>query len=410
MRLRIFIAKYNITLFAVFSFLIPFGQKTTTVLMFVLLLESFRAGQLKNIKISKNILLPALMYLFLVFSLLYSSRFDIKFLTQKTPLLIFPIIFYFRKKSLNEFQIKRILNTYVLGCVMSILILNIYAFYRAATFYPGGFHAIVQPGHNLFQSMSEGGNLFFGKYFSAIHQTVYYAVFLLFSYVLLLFQPIKNKKINTFFIIIVLIGIFQISNRVSLLITPLIYVYYLISQRGVKKRLVLLISIILLSAVIFVNPRFNKIIGDIYEKEIIINPTSKNSFHTRLLTWNASIQIIKENILLGVGVGDHDLRLMSTYKELNYINPLRAQLNSHNQFLTIAIQIGMIGFILLLVSLGVLFFNRSREYHYVIRSLSIILFVSFLFESMFQRYSGLMFFSFFYSFFAYVDSTTKVKL
>jgi hypothetical protein len=106
--------------------------------------------------------------------------------------------------------------------------------------------------------------------------------------------------------------------------------------------------------------------------------------------------ILQENILLGVGTGD----VFDTYKQAYSMDnrgmKKRFQGISHNQFLTIGITLGTLGFIILLLSLIYPLFLYRRDYLYV--AFVLLMVVSFLTDNTFDRQSGVTLFAFFNAF------------
>jgi hypothetical protein len=106
--------------------------------------------------------------------------------------------------------------------------------------------------------------------------------------------------------------------------------------------------------------------------------------------------ILQENMLLGVGTGD----VFDTYKQAYAMDnrgmEKRFQGISHNQFLTIGITLGILGIIILLLSLIYPLFLYRRDYLYV--AFVLLMVVSFLTDNTFDRQSGVTLFAFFNAF------------
>src|SRR6185503_15468753 len=131
------------------------------------------------------------------------------------------------------------------------------------------------------------------------------------------------------------------------------------------------------------------------------NP-SGHSVVQRLEFWKAAKDIIKDNLLIGVGTGDVEVAFSAQYQKMN--SPLTAEwrLRSHNQFLAIGTAFGIIGLIWFLVSiLYPLFLKRFRsDYFYIV--FFIIAFLSMLTEDTLESQAGVTFFAFFNSLFLFL--------
>lgn len=130
------------------------------------------------------------------------------------------------------------------------------------------------------------------------------------------------------------------------------------------------------------------------------NP-SGNSLFQRVEYWKASIYLIKHNFLIGVGTGDMNIAFSQAYEKLQ--SPLDPQFRrrSHNQYLSIFVDFGIIGFVWFIFSL---FYPpiKLRKFHsffYIIFFLTLIL--SMFVEDTIESQAGLTFFAFFNSFFLF---------
>ena len=130
---------------------------------------------------------------------------------------------------------------------------------------------------------------------------------------------------------------------------------------------------------------FNSV-GNIQTK----NNNSVESNTARVIMWNTSIDVWMENFVYGTGTGDYDDELTS--KNLNYNNQgvAKERLNSHNQFLNTAVQLGLVGFIILLaIFLSSYFFSERKLWQSLIL---LVFFINFLVESFLETQAGIILF------------------
>ena len=118
-------------------------------------------------------------------------------------------------------------------------------------------------------------------------------------------------------------------------------------------------------------------------------------FESRLIVWNQSIQIIKQNFILGTGVGSSIEELQNAFQNINFEKGIIEKYNAQNQFLESFMETGIIGF-LILFSFFVYgfiqsFIHKNRLYFVY---LSVIL-IYMLTESLFQTQMGMVSFAFF---------------
>lgn len=119
----------------------------------------------------------------------------------------------------------------------------------------------------------------------------------------------------------------------------------------------------------------------------------------RLEYWKASLGIISENLLFGVGTGDMETAFKQQYKKNNSPLDEKFRLRSHNQFLSVTVGFGIIGLLWFLIVLIFPFFTKwvRRDYFYIIFfAISILSMVA---EDTIESQAGLTFFVFFNSFF-----------
>lgn len=119
----------------------------------------------------------------------------------------------------------------------------------------------------------------------------------------------------------------------------------------------------------------------------------KASTAMRLVTWQASWNVIKQNPL-GVGTGNWRMALRKEYNAMNELEAAKKPLPSHNAFLQIGVEWGYIGIFLLifLLVLNVVYAFKSKGVFFWI--FSILIPFNFLFESMLELQQGIVVFTF----------------
>ncbi|MBM3448196.1 MAG: O-antigen ligase family protein [Bacteroidetes bacterium] len=120
----------------------------------------------------------------------------------------------------------------------------------------------------------------------------------------------------------------------------------------------------------------------------------KASTAMRFVTWQASLNIVKQNPL-GVGTGNWKMALRKEYSSMNELEAARKPLPSHNAFLQIAVEWGYIGLFLLvgLVILNLYYAFKSKGLFFWL--FGVLMPFNFLFESMLELQQGIVLFTFF---------------
>ena len=190
---------------------------------------------------------------------------------------------------------------------------------------------------------------------------------------------IKYQVLSIIFLIIIFIPLyFTCSYGAFLGIAAAVFCLIILKRGIISKKLAVLCLLILLSLLFLSADKFQQ----------IADPQNRSSFHSRLVIWNASKEILKDNYIFGIGLG--------TFQEvyLNYSDKFNepylewAVPQPHNIFLAFWLQtgiMGLAGFILILVW----FFNNiqiplapfykgGRKFHNSQFTIPIILMIYFL--------------------------------
>lgn len=141
----------------------------------------------------------------------------------------------------------------------------------------------------------------------------------------------------------------------------------------------------------FFTNRLSEIRFQLYEAK---DPNG-HSILQRFAYWGAAIHIIKNNLWLGVGVGDIDAAFTKAYLETHSRLLPEYQHRSHNMFLTTYIATGVLGFLILFGILGLLFWMGRKEGQLILIAFSVITLFTFMFEDTIETQTGVSFFAFY---------------
>ena len=137
--------------------------------------------------------------------------------------------------------------------------------------------------------------------------------------------------------------------------------------------------------------------------------------------WKASAKIIKQHFLIGVGTGNMNIAFKKQYELMNTTLALNNRWRSHNQYLSIFVDFGIIGFIWFLITLFYPLYilrktNKDVKYPtFNIQYSTILLYFSFLLiiilsmftEDTLETQAGVTFFAFFNSLFLFNNDFRK---
>lgn len=394
----------------------------------------------KLIKLSKDNFAIGLMCLYFLYAISFfwsaNEIVAIDDIILKSPFLVFPLVI----SSVKNLTIKQ-LDIVFLSFSFTSLLLNLFCF-----------------GNALFSFLKTGlvSDFYYTNLPLNMH-VAYQSMFTCFSIVIFVYLFIKKKFITSWIayctVAIQIAFVLLLASRMQILILVVITPLYLIPYYYKKKQ----ISFgLLYTALIFV---FSFLIISIpptlnhKEKRKSINiAVDDDNSNPRKLIWTSGIEVIKNNWLIGTGIGQAKEALSSRYsqhiinapssdnlvestmlqiqknnkivsslkeqavdsnttyeKELKdyakdvlisknnkYKVYLQKQYNFHNQYLQTFGEIGIFGFLMLCYLLAHLFIQSIRIKDYLNVFFLLVVGASFLTESMLERQAGVAFFAFFY--------------
>lgn len=401
--------KIHVVLTTILAFLIPSFPNVLPVLIVLLALNWLI--YYKNIKISfqnirKNtaLLFMLLLYIAYLLGLLYTSNFNFatEILETKFSFLLLPLVYSAYIHETSE-KLDQYLLAFVYGCVGYALFCFGYAFYA---FYKPVYTDLYGVLYDL------GYNYFYYSYLSSIFHPSYTSMYAVVA--LLAIYYLNRKSIVQFNLkwvsVVVLLSVYTLflsskAGWIGLFLVFLVYLFELFRQ---SKYLLILFVVIGLSTLFYlINVRFaptyaqripkvETIENAINEKDEQNNAvtTSSDGTGSRIFVWKASVDVIKENLLLGVGTGDSRDKMLEKYLEKQMKTEYEFGLNSHNQFLNTAVSIGLLGLLLLLACFIVPFFKALRVKNILVIGFVVLVSMNLLFESMFERQAGVIFYVF----------------
>jgi O-antigen ligase len=148
---------------------------------------------------------------------------------------------------------------------------------------------------------------------------------------------------------------------------------------------------------IFVQSAMTNYRFEVFSKKLEKVPTENT--HTRFLIWHQATNVIEESFLFGHGTGDAQAVLNVKYLSKGYTEAYKNQLNAHNQYLETTISLGLIGLFVLCLLLIYPFLIQKNKLEILPLMFLFLIAFNLLFESMFERFWGIIFFTFFYSMF-----------
>jgi len=146
--------------------------------------------------------------------------------------------------------------------------------------------------------------------------------------------------------------------------------------------------------------RIHQILGE-YENYMIDGNANGLSVMQKMEFIKASLGIIKEHFIFGVGTGDVNIAFKQQYEKTHSLLKPENRWRSHNQYLSFFVAFGVIGFIVFMFSLFYppLKLGTFKDYRYL--AFFIIIIISMLTEDTIETQVGVTFYAFFSALFLF---------
>lgn len=131
---------------------------------------------------------------------------------------------------------------------------------------------------------------------------------------------------------------------------------------------------------------------------------SGHSLTMRFEFWQTALQIIKQHALTGVGTGDVPDAFAKKYDEANSMLETKFRLRSHNQFLAVAVALGIPALLLFIIVLFYPVFQYQNSGSFLYMTFWVTAFLSMLTEDTLETQAGVSFFIFFNSLFLFLKN------
>lgn len=292
-------------------------------------------------------------YLFLVLSLLWSNNLiqGFEHLRKYYLLLLIPIIY----TSLDRQRIPQIFSAFLSAMIISEL-LSYLIFFDLMPFKYKESWSSIDPSPFM-------------------HHTPY-SIFLIFSIFLMLIRLLKEHRdmvqtiFYTFFIITMTINLFINAGRTgqfSLIVTLAIFIMSYWRLSLLKTMLSsTLIAISIFSLAYWISPNFHSRTNETFQTFYYLIEEGKplnDSTGLRFMMWDVANNIISQNPILGVGIGDtEDIYFKTLETNLPELKEyIYAFSDFHNTYFQIAVSTGVIGLLLFLYIFIILYKNLNED-------------------------------------------------
>jgi O-antigen ligase len=386
---------FILTLLLTFVFIVAknFVPLLIGLMIICWLAESSFSQKWENLKKNNSILYFIPLYFLYLAGLSYSDNTVYGWLdiVLKLPILIFPLLFFSSETVKNKNFTRHILTVFIVGNFIVTLASLCHSAY-------------------LYSDTRDLYEFYYIKLGYFIHPS-YYAMHLNFCIIALLWMltnniivPGKFRVSAVFLIFYFSLFIVFLSSKLGMFFLGLIFIY-LVFYFFRQKKYFISVALVLLAlvSVLFLLRNFSGIKYRIISaREVVdnyknIDKASNDGTAERIMIWKASVEIISDHLLFGVGTGDVKDVLMEKYKSSGINGAYEKRLNAHDQYLQTFIALGLPGFLLILLmfAYGIYFSVKKRELLYF--SFLLLVIINLLVESMFETQAGVAFYTFFNS-------------
>jgi O-antigen ligase len=417
------IHKINYWTLLFFVFFLPLSESKLPPIMAFWLLTWLLEGDFKNRFKDfdhKYMFTVLCIYFFLTFIFAFratDNSYGLFHVQHKLSLIFYPLVFLGSNQMVKK-NLNKVLFAFVLGNLVAIFYDVAIALISNTTFENGSYFIKywVYPGHEkeLFWNLvSLRCNAFSYCYVSVLKHPTYFSIYLTFSICILIYlmkeKFLKKIWVKIAFACLIAFFIFFIyllqsrSGIISLVLVGIIIASIEMYKIVKRKRLAFTISLALLLFIFFIfHSRINTAIGKFYNTSMDNEAMALSDPDSRLQSWYASIQVIKENFWLGTGSANLADELEKKYRQLGFNGAASEKLNCHNQYLESFAGLGVFGFLSLIFILCYSLIISIKNKNYLLFFLFFLLAFNFLFESMLNRMAGVLFMMLFISIFIFI--------
>ena len=397
------------------SFFIPISYKISIYLLdiaiVVWLVSDGWYKRLANVYINKVIIFTILFWCITAISLIYSDNIEVGFkkVSLSISLLLIPFIVSTQWGEICKYR-KYMLNAFLIG----LILIGLYIIIRA--FYFSTFGSSIEYQKQIGFLPGSGQSYFFYLIFCYPFHPTYLAMYFNLGIALVAFKIKYSKNIwhrllgflvEIFFVTLIFLASSKAGYLTCIVVSVISLLWLLRHKSRQYVSLMLIFLIIGFGVLVSKNNRFSSFIF-LLDKLNVANSNSNVTVDdiinsddaVRLKIWQTIPSVVGKNWLFGLGIGDVRETLAKAYQEKNMDFALNKRFNAHNQYLETYVGLGLIGLSCLLLILGSALWQSIRRRDMVFSLFMLIILINFMFESVLERFFGVLFFVFFLSIFS----------
>ncbi|MBQ0735318.1 O-antigen ligase family protein [Aquimarina celericrescens] len=344
----------------------------------------------RKIYLHKVYILFFLIFLIRLLSLFYTTNMHSggRAIERSLSLLIFPLVFMVNKPILlnRTFLFKTLNIATLVACLFCLL--NNYYYFVTNNISVKWWLDWKYNNHHLSSYLDFGPN-----YFSLV------IVINLAGMYFYKYNSFRSKILWSISYCIQFIFLLLLSSRSLILFfvlsTTIIFLYKMYNKYKIKGIIMttvfLVFGTLVALSIPVVKQRFNKTYLELVSDNKA--ETKVGGFVNRIQKVKSAIHILKENYLLGVGIGDVKDELKKEYIKIDFQEGINLSFDAHNQYLQSYLASGILGFISYLLILLAIGYNFILDKKYFFLFIVCIYAYFSLFESLIETHKGIVLFS-----------------
>jgi len=385
--------KILLVLICIIAVLIPVHKTLASPVILLSILVILFSGDYKNkwntlISNKRNFVFIGI-YIIFLYAYLISENKQEAFIDLKVKLYLLLIpVFWTAAITFTKKEIQRVLYWFVLSCILFA------AFAIAVAVYN-----FIITGENKFYYLDLVS-------FTYMHPA-YIGMFEAFAFIIISIDLIKSwnqftvKRKWTYLLVLLFLTLFIFLLTAKMAIASLFIfgniAFFILAKNNLGKKYAFLIilscNIVALTALLslpYTRERFKLLFT--YNEVAYAN-----SVNSRSEIWKASLEVAKQHLLFGTGSGDAEKALTEAYARNGFEKGVTESYNTHNQYLQMLVETGIIGLLLFTAFFGFCIRVAILDKNYLYLSFLLLFMVNISTESMLKTQSGVVFFVFFNS-------------
>ena len=402
----------------------PIWSEVVVALVFVAGVATRRNAGLPKIDWRNSVLQLLMLAFFSVsaISLIYSydKLTGLDNLHTYIPFAVLPILTFYYQKDLidNKVKLFKVLTGGILAASALCLIL---AVIRSLHFING---------HLIFNPFVGYRNQFVYAYLSVFQYTNTFAMMAVFVVAVMLWA-LFNRNVKRRWLVYSSIGlailmIFLLSSRTNVYaLFAVLYYSVLVFYIRYKKLLHSLLLVVGVTGLFWVFQTCNyrvmnlsqTVTSYITEEDIVLDngyvvhhPENIEGVNIRFQMWETGLKLVRQYWATGCGIGDYKDVLRISYLLDGLDEAYQKCYDQHNQYIETLGTFGVLGFALLAAIMLYALYQAYKQRNYLLLCTLLLLALNMLLESMFNRYSGSLFFVVALSLAALADHPTVTEL